>query len=446
MCPGTKTPMVVKYRDSKRVLEKLVGEKRVERGIWWAYPLLPVTRPGPTLGEAWTPLVPLPRLSTSIGLDLYAKLESQNPTGVYTDRGAAIDAWRAYEQHTRRILVSSLGDHAVSVATYAARLGIRVTAYMPSSVEYSKIYRIVAGGGRVELFQEYGEALKRGYETAQRHGYYFSSPVSPYVIEGYRTILLEAVAQGLRPAAVIVPMGSGVLAYSMLKAGLELEEIGFEPPRVIAVRVKERTREARILGLSEIAFPSQSQSSDKTPIQETLEKHGGAVIDVSTSEAIEGLRRLMSLEGLAPDIVASVTVAGVEKAVASGILERRPGEKALLVFTSGPIKDPIALSIVAGSYGGRLAQAPIAVLSETRLAIMRILAVRGSSYAYQIWRILQKEGYDISLKTVYHHLYVLEKKGLVESHFEPAKTGRGGRRRIYTLTPDGIEVLNRLKR
>ena len=439
-------PLAVEYREASRTsIRRRLEEGRKaapHRGLCWLRPFLPVKGEGGcvSLGEGWTHLVSLNRLGEKLGVVVKGKLESQNPTGVFTDRGAAVDAQRAFEKKARRVLVSSLGDHAVSMSSYTARTGARLTAYLPANVEYSKVYRILAGGGRVEIFQDYEAAYEKGLETARRYGYYFSPPMSPFVVEGYRTILLETVIQGFVPDVVVVPIGSGILAFSMVKAGLELEEAGIEAPRVLAVRVREISRSARLLGLSEIAFSPNIQLK----VKELIEKKGGRVIEITSDEAVEGLQRLISLEGVSPDIVASVTIAGLEKALGEGIVDRR--EKILTVFTSGPIKDPVALSIVAAS--ATTASSPrlphhqqIRLLGETRLAIMRILALLGSSHAYQVWKILREEGYNISLKTVYHHLYVLEKRGLVESHMDAT-----GRRRVYTLTPEGTEILNRLQR
>ncbi len=51
--------------------------------------LLPVGPDTPivSLGEGNTPLVPLPRLSERLGVELYAKFEGMNPTGSFKDRG-----------------------------------------------------------------------------------------------------------------------------------------------------------------------------------------------------------------------------------------------------------------------------------------------------------------------------------------------------------------------
>ncbi|HUZ82752.1 MAG TPA: pyridoxal-phosphate dependent enzyme, partial [Gaiellaceae bacterium] len=48
-----------------------------------------------TLGEGGTPLVPAPRLSDRLGLELHLKCEGLNPTGSFKDRGMVVAVERA---------------------------------------------------------------------------------------------------------------------------------------------------------------------------------------------------------------------------------------------------------------------------------------------------------------------------------------------------------------
>jgi threonine synthase len=49
------------------------------------------------LGEAMTPLIYLPELSKELDCQLWAKCESQNPTGSFKDRGSVIEVTKALE-------------------------------------------------------------------------------------------------------------------------------------------------------------------------------------------------------------------------------------------------------------------------------------------------------------------------------------------------------------
>ena len=62
--------------------------------------LLPVGPDTPivSLGEGNTPLVPLPRLSERLDVELYAKFEGMNPTGSFKDRGMTMAISKAVEE------------------------------------------------------------------------------------------------------------------------------------------------------------------------------------------------------------------------------------------------------------------------------------------------------------------------------------------------------------
>ena len=58
--------------------------------------------PASSLGEGSTPLVPAPRLSEALGLELHLKCEGLNPTGSFKDRGMAVAVERAVEAGAAR--------------------------------------------------------------------------------------------------------------------------------------------------------------------------------------------------------------------------------------------------------------------------------------------------------------------------------------------------------
>ena len=64
---------------------------------------LPVTDATPvvSLGEGATPLVPLPRLSERLGLEVHAKVEGMNPTASFKDRGMTLAVSKAVEEGAR---------------------------------------------------------------------------------------------------------------------------------------------------------------------------------------------------------------------------------------------------------------------------------------------------------------------------------------------------------
>ena len=84
---------------------------------------LPITDATPelTLGEGFTPLVRLGRIGERIGLsNLYVKVEGQNPTGSFKDRGMVVAVAKALEDGARAIICASTGNTSASAAAYGA--------------------------------------------------------------------------------------------------------------------------------------------------------------------------------------------------------------------------------------------------------------------------------------------------------------------------------------
>ena len=96
---------------------------------------LPVSDATPvvSLGEGLTPLVHLRRLGARLGLaNLYAKIEGQNPTGSFKDRGMVLAVAKAVEDGARAIICASTGNTSASAAAYGAAHGLEVVVVLPA--------------------------------------------------------------------------------------------------------------------------------------------------------------------------------------------------------------------------------------------------------------------------------------------------------------------------
>src|SRR5438045_2148050 len=93
------------------------GASLIER--YAAY--LPVTDRTPrlSLGEGNTPLVRAPTLERELGIgEVWLKVEGQNPTGSFKDRGMVVAVAKAVEDGARVVLCASTGNTAASAAAY----------------------------------------------------------------------------------------------------------------------------------------------------------------------------------------------------------------------------------------------------------------------------------------------------------------------------------------
>ena len=97
--------------------------------------LLPITdkTPDVNLEEGMTPLIPLPRVSRRLGINLYGKFEGCNPSGSFKDRGMVLAVAKALEDGKSAVICASTGNTSASAAAYAASQGIPCFVLLPAA-------------------------------------------------------------------------------------------------------------------------------------------------------------------------------------------------------------------------------------------------------------------------------------------------------------------------
>ncbi len=64
-------------------------------------------------------------------VEVYLKIEGQNPTGSFKDQGMTLAVSKAAEDGAKAILCASTGNTAASAAAYAARAGMKCVVLLP---------------------------------------------------------------------------------------------------------------------------------------------------------------------------------------------------------------------------------------------------------------------------------------------------------------------------
>ncbi len=197
-----------------------------------------------------TPLVYSYRLSARLGCNLYLKLETQQATGSFKDRGSLHKLLHLDEaQQKRGVVAMSAGNHAQGVAYHAARLGIPATVVMPTFAPFSKIERTRSYGAQVI---KHGDTLDASAvvarELSERDGLAFISPYDDErIIAGQGSIGLEIIEDLPETDAIFVPIGGGgVISGTAIAAQArkrEVEVYGVEadryPSMIAAIRGEE---------------------------------------------------------------------------------------------------------------------------------------------------------------------------------------------------------------
>jgi threonine synthase len=293
---------------------------------------LPVsaTTPIVSLGEGSTPLLHAPRLGAALGVDLYLKLEGQNPTGSFKDRGMTLALSKALEDGALAVVCASTGNTSASAAAYAARAGLRCSVVVPAgAVALGKLAQAQACGARVVAIDgTFDDALSAVRELADRHPVTLVNNLNPYRLEGQKTAAFEILEElGAPPAVLALPYGGGgnTRAYVM-----GFEEAGAGLPRVVAVESSLRAETAA----SAIRISAPVHAPE---VEEALERTGGLIAKVSDEALLEAWRALAQEEGIFCEPASAAGVAGLAHA------ELPSGTRVVCVITGHGLKDPEAV-------------------------------------------------------------------------------------------------------
>lgn len=218
--------------------------RRRPRGLWRWREFLPVEDPGAvlSLGEGDTPLVRSGRLAREVGIDrLYIKNDTMLPTGSLKDRSVTVAISRAREVKADAVGVSSTGNHAASVAAYAAAAGLRCVVMVPAGVAPGKVAQARAHGATVIAVEAGYDALHALFKEALRaFGWYSCLSSNPWRNEGKKTYAFEIWTQleGEVPDWMIHPIAGGLGVSACWKGWRELRRLGWTArvPRLVAAQ------------------------------------------------------------------------------------------------------------------------------------------------------------------------------------------------------------------
>ena len=177
---------------------------------------LPVTAATPdlSLGEGQTPLVRLRRLGARLGLaNLYAKVEGQNPTGSFKDRGMVVAVAKAVEDGARAVICASTGNTSASAAAYGAAHGLEVVVVLPAGrIATGKLLQAIVAGARVVAVDANFDAALRVVRALSEQGDHpvtLVNSVNPYRLEGQKTAAFEICDDlGRAPDVLAIPVGN----------------------------------------------------------------------------------------------------------------------------------------------------------------------------------------------------------------------------------------------
>ncbi|WP_010534957.1 threonine synthase [Brachybacterium squillarum] len=173
-----------------------------------------------SLGEGGTPLVAAPALSRRTGAEVHVKVEGQNPTGSFKDRGMVSAMTKALADGATTVVGASTGNTSASAAAYATAAGMSCVVLLPEGkIAAGKLAQAVVHGAQlVQVQGNFDDCLEIARKLHAEHPVELVNSVNPYRLQGQKTAAFEVCdALGRAPDLHLLPVGNAgnISAYWM---------------------------------------------------------------------------------------------------------------------------------------------------------------------------------------------------------------------------------------
>jgi len=179
---------------------------------------IPEGTPAVTLREGGTPLVHSEWLSGLTGAEVWLKVEGDNPTGSFKDRGMTAAISVAVHDGAKAVVCASTGNTSASMAAYAAKAGLTPLVLVPEGkIAAGKMAQAVLHGAKVIMVRgNFDNCLELARGLAWEYPVALVNSVNPVRLEGQKTAAFEIVDfLGDAPDFHLLPVGNAgnIAAY-----------------------------------------------------------------------------------------------------------------------------------------------------------------------------------------------------------------------------------------
>ncbi|MGH3663514.1 MAG: threonine synthase [Micromonosporaceae bacterium] len=310
---------------------------------------LPVTADTPviTLHEGGTPLLRAATLSSRTGCEVYLKVEGDNPTGSFKDRGMTVAISKAVESGSKAVICASTGNTSASAAAYAVRAGLTCAVLVPQGkIALGKLAQALVHGAKLlQVDGNFDDCLTLASKLSIDYPVALVNSVNPYRIEGQKTAAFEIVAElGDAPDAHCIPVGNAgnITAYwkgyneehQAGNASQRPRMLGFQASGAAPIVAGEAVREPTTIATAiRIGNPASW-----TKAVDARDESGGVIMAVTDREILATYKLLARSEGVFVELASAASVAGLLRAAEQGLVGR--GQRVVCTVTGHGLKDP----------------------------------------------------------------------------------------------------------
>ncbi len=317
----------------------VINEYRDRIGLDPAAPVI-------SLGEGGTPLIHSAWLSNLVAGDVFVKVEGDNPTGSFKDRGMTTAISAAVGEGARAVVCASTGNTSASMTAYAARAGLAPIVLVPQGkIAAGKMAQAVMHGGEIiEVRGNFDDCLNLSRGLAKEYPVALVNSVNPMRLEGQKTAAFEIVdVLGKAPDIHVLPVGNAGNISAYWKGFVEYHQSGDAASRpqmwgFQAAGAAPIVRGEVVTNPETVATAIRIGNPASWTLAENARDESGGRIDAVTDEQIlDAQRDLGRHEGIFVEPASAAGVAGLLAAVAAGEVPK--GQTITITVTGHGLKD-----------------------------------------------------------------------------------------------------------
>jgi len=327
----------------------VTGKAHQWRGVIEEYrPRLPLDDSAPvvTLREGGTPLVASPWLSDRTGCEVWLKVEGDNPTGSFKDRGMTVAISAAVAEGAKAVVCASTGNTSASMTAYAARARLTPVVLVPQGrIAAGKMAQAVLHGASiVQVRGGFDECLQIARGLADGYPVSLVNSVNPMRLEGQKTAAFEVVDfLGRAPDLHVLPVGNAGNITAYWKGYVEYAADGVVGTRprmwgfqaagaapIVYGKVVERPE--TVATAIRVGNPASWRRAEQA-----RDESGGRIDAVGDDEILAAQRDLASHDGVFVEPASAAGVAGLLASTQHGLVDR--GQSIVVTVTGHGLKD-----------------------------------------------------------------------------------------------------------
>jgi threonine synthase len=309
---------------------------------------IPAGIPAITLGEGGTPLVESEWLSGLTGGTVWLKVEGDNPTGSFKDRGMTTAISVARFEGAEAVVCASTGNTSASMAAYAARAGLKPLVLVPEGkISAGKMAQAILHGAQViRVRGNFDDCLRLSRGMADSYPVALVNSVNPVRLEGQKTASFEIVDRlGDAPDYHLLPVGNAGNISAYWLGYKQYADLG-RTTRKPVMRAFQAEGAAPLVTGQPFPHPETKATAIRIGnpaswklAEAAAAESGGRFAALSDDEILSAQRDLAAKDGVFVEPASAAGVAGMLKELAAG--ESYAGATVVITVTGHGLKDTV---------------------------------------------------------------------------------------------------------